>query len=67
MHDEIVCAYNSFLQAYRKYVVSGNMNQYNADLDEIFDRYKSNGDMLNFCKGLLAVWTPVVNRTKEEK
>ena len=64
IHASIADIQNSFWKAYRDFQGEKSMRKYDADTDVIFDRYKSDGMMLNFCKGLIVAWCPVINRLK---
>lgn len=65
MHEKIADIQNSFWKAYKNFIKTKDMRQYNADTDAIFERYKNDGIMLNFCKGLIVAWCPVINQIKE--
>ncbi|MEY8495783.1 hypothetical protein AALC16_22645 [Lachnospiraceae bacterium 29-91] len=66
MHEKIADIQNSFWKAYKDFMKTKDMRQYNTDTDAIFERYKSDGIMLNFCKGLIVAWCPVINQIKED-
>lgn len=64
IHEILTDIQNSFWRAYRNFAQTKDMRKCNMDFDAILDRYKSDEMMLNFCKGLIVAWCPVINRLK---
>ncbi|MBA4699203.1 MAG: hypothetical protein H2212_07175 [Ruminococcus sp.] len=64
MHNKIMDVQKSFERAYTDYARTGNVAKYNSDLDTLFEKYRNDAIMLNFCKSLLVAWAPVINELK---
>ena len=49
MHEKITDIQNLFWKAYKNYKGTGSMSQYNADVDEIIEKYRDDHAMIK-CK-----------------
>ena len=66
MHEKIVDIQNSFWKAYKDFIKTNDMCQYNDDLKIITSKYKGDKVMFNFCFNLLCSWAPIINQIKEQ-
>lgn len=66
MHEKISDIQNSFWKAYKDFVRTKDMRQYNMDVDAILDKYKHDKkELFNFCVSIKLSWTPIINGLKE--
>ncbi len=64
MHEKIADIQNSFWAAYKDFIRTKDMRQYNMDLDKIMDRYRHDKPMHDFCISLKFAWAPIMNELK---
>jgi hypothetical protein len=64
--SEVVYIYESFLQAYKKFAVSGSVSRYNDDVDNIIGRYADKANEVGFCQDLAMAWSPVIARVQSD-
>lgn len=64
MDKKITDIQNLFWSAYRKFSRTGNMAEYNADLQRIVEKYASDKPMREFCVDLAIAWVKIVNELR---
>lgn len=64
MDKKITDIQNLFWSAYRKFSRTGNMAEYNADLQRIVEKYASDNPMREFCVDLAIAWAKIVNELR---
>lgn len=64
MHEKISDIQNSFWTAYRDFIKTKDMRQYNMDVNEIIERYKFDKPLCDFCVNLKLTWAPIMNELK---
>lgn len=64
MDKKITDIQNLFWSAYRKFSRTGNMAEYNADLQRILEKYASDKPMREFCEDLAIAWAKIVNELR---
>lgn len=65
MHNKITDIQKSFEKSYMGFHKTKDMQKYNDDIDVLFEKYRNDAMMLNFCKSLLVAWAPVINELKD--
>lgn len=66
MHEKITDIQNSFWAAYKEFMKTGNMREYNHSLAVIMERYAEDPPMREFCEDLVWSWAKIINRLKQQ-
>ena len=64
MHEKITDIQNSFWHAYKKFSQTGDMKQYNSDVQRIIQKYSNDNPMREFCEDLTLSWAKIINELK---
>lgn len=66
MHEKIKDIQNAVWKAYKDFRESGDMRQYNKDVQDIVRKYADYKPMLNFAQNIIISWAPIINSMDEE-
>lgn len=66
MHEKIKDIQNSVWKAYKDFRASGDMLQYNKDVQAIVRKYADDKPMINFAHNIIISWAPIINSLAEE-
>lgn len=67
MHEKIKDIQNAVWKAYTDFRASGDMRQYNKDVQDIIRKYDDDKPMLNFAQNIIISWAPIINGMAEER
>lgn len=60
MHEKIVDIQNSFWKAYKDFLQSKDVREYEKSINTLFEKYRNNELMAQFCEGLISAWAPII-------
>lgn len=66
IHEKISDIQNSVWKAYKDFRSSGDMRQYNKDVQAIVRKYADDKPILNFAQNIIISWAPIINSLGEE-
>ena len=67
IHEKITDIQNAVWKAYKDFRESGDMLQYNKDVQAIVRKYTDDKHILNFAQNIIISWAPIINSMAEEK
>lgn len=65
MHEKISNIQNAFWKAYKDFLQTMDVKQYNDAIDTLLEKHRHDRTMINFCQALCVAWTPIINGVKE--
>lgn len=60
MHEKIVDIQNSFWKAYKDFLQSKDVREYEKSINTLFERYRNDELMAQFCEGFINAWAPII-------
>ncbi len=62
MHEKIVDIQNAFWKAYKDFLTNRDVRQYENTINTLFEKYRNDELMSQFCEGLICTWAPIIYR-----
>lgn len=60
MHEKIVDIQNAFWKAYKEFLANRDVRQYEKTINTLFEKYRNDDLMAQFCEGLISTWAPII-------
>ncbi len=65
MHEKIVDIQNAFWKAYKDFLKDMDVKQYEQSVNALFEKYRNDKPMAQFCEDLIKAWVPIVFKWEE--